>query len=220
MTASTTHCLPRTDSAFPGALAPSRSHPRPSGRRPFLAGFGWPALLLLAATLFFLAAAARADGIQVKTASLDLVDEVYQLNAEFDITLGSKLEEALAKGVPLFFQVEFQVLRPRWYWFDEEVADVRQLYRLSYNALTRQYELSSSGIHRNFMTFAEAMAALSQIRQWQVLDRSLLRAGQTYEVGLRMRLDVSQLPKPLQVNALASKDWNLDSDWRRWTLTP
>ncbi len=230
MTASTTHCLPRPESALEGVIASTPHsfcppHPRGLGglgpKRRWAAGKSLPyRLLLLALALFALTASARADGIQVKAAALDLVDEVYQLNAEFDITLGSKLEEALAKGVPLFFEVEFQMLRPRWYWFDEEIADVRQLYRLSYNALTRQYELSMGGIHKNFVTFAEAKEALSQIRQWQVLDRSLVRRHGAYEAGLRMRLDVSQLPKPLQVNALASKDWNLDSDWRRWTFTP
>jgi hypothetical protein len=35
-----------------------------------------------------------------------------------------------------------------------------------------------------------------------------------------MRLDISQLPKPLQVNAIASKNWNLESDWYHWTLKP
>jgi hypothetical protein len=165
-------------------------------------------------------ACVRADGIQIKAAGLELVKEVYQLNAVFKVRLGTKLEDALAKGVPLFFRVEFTVLRPRWYWFDERIADVWQQYRLSYNALTRQYELSMAGIHNNYMTFAEAMQALSAIRRWQVLDRSLLAAHETYRVGLRMKLDVSQLPKPLQVNALASKDWNLDSDWHWWALTP
>jgi hypothetical protein len=35
-----------------------------------------------------------------------------------------------------------------------------------------------------------------------------------------MRLDTAQLPKPFQVNAIASRDWSLASDWHRWTLAP
>lgn len=175
---------------------------------------------LAVTVLLILSVTARADGIQVKSAGLELVEGVYQLNADFDITFTSKLEDALAKGVPLTFEVEFEVIHPRWYWLDEEVARVQQHVRLSYNALTRQYQLSTGGIHQNFSSFSEAKAELSRIRDWQVLDRSLLKKRVTYEAGLRMRLDVSQLPKPLQINALASNDWNLDSDWHRWPLTP
>jgi hypothetical protein len=163
---------------------------------------------------------ARADGVVVKTADLQLVDGVYQLNAEFELNFSGRLEEAVSKGVPLVFLVEFEVIRPRWYWFDENVATVKQTYRLSYNALTRQYQLAIGAIHHNFATFAEAKTELSHVREWQVLDYSLLKKGETYEAGVRMRLDVSQLPKPLQVNALASKEWSLESDWHRWPLIP
>lgn len=35
-----------------------------------------------------------------------------------------------------------------------------------------------------------------------------------------MRLDVTQLPKPLQVNALTNEDWNLESEPYRWEILP
>jgi hypothetical protein len=36
---------------------------------------------------------------------------------------------------------------------------------------------------------------------------------------VRMRLDVSQLPKPFQVNAITSREWSLASDWRDVAVT-
>jgi len=36
-----------------------------------------------------------------------------------------------------------------------------------------------------------------------------LERGTRYDVSVRLRLDVNQLPKPFQVNALASRDWHL-----------
>ena len=39
---------------------------------------------------------------------------------EFDITFSPRLEEAVNRGVPLYFVVEFELARPRWYWFDEK----------------------------------------------------------------------------------------------------
>ena len=44
------------------------------------------------------------------------------LNAEFDLALNPTLEEALQKGIPLYFVLEFELTRPRWYWLDEKVA--------------------------------------------------------------------------------------------------
>lgn len=170
--------------------------------------------------LFLAIPSAQADGVVVKTADLELVEGVYQLNAEFELNFSGRLEEAVNKGVPLVFVVEFEVVRPRWYWFNEDVAKVKQTYRLSYNALTRQYQLAIGAIHHNFATLGEAKTELSRVREWQVLDYALLKKGETYEAGVRIRLDVSQLPKPLQVNALASKEWNLESDWHRWPLIP
>lgn len=164
--------------------------------------------------------AANAEGIQIKSAELTLVEESsYQVNAEFEITFSPKLEEAVTKGVPVTFIVEFEVNHPRWYWLDDELVKTQKVYKLSYNALIRQYQLSEGTTHKNFGNLSEAKAALSNIKEWPVFDRSLIKKNNIYKALIRMRLDVSLLPKPLQVNALASKDWNLDSDWYRWTLS-
>lgn len=220
MTASTTLCCPKLSfgpAFFPFSLVFFRIRTL----------IGVAALLLLAA----LPLAARAEGIQIKSAELTLVDEVYHLNAELDISLSSTLEDALKKGVPLHFVVQFELQRPRssWApemvrpylsWSDESIASVEQHLKLSYNALIRQYQLSNGARQENFGSFAEVMQELAKLQEWAVLDRSLLKKRYTYEAGLRMWLDVSQLPKPLQVNAIASKNWNLESDWYHWTLKP
>jgi hypothetical protein len=41
-----------------------------------------------------------------------------------------------------------------------------------------------------------------------------------YQAAVRMRLDVSQLPKPFQITAFGSREWNLSSDWHRFAVTP
>lgn len=170
--------------------------------------------------LFLGAGAARAEGIQVKSAELKLVDEVYQLDAAFDVSLTKPLEEALNKGVPLNFVVEFGLVRPRAYWLAEDIANVQLSLRLSYHALTRQYQLNGNTQHRNFNSLAEALAELSKVSEWQVFDRSLLKKRYGYTASLRMKLDVWQLPKPLLFTALGSKEWNLASEWHEWPLLP
>lgn len=165
------------------------------------------------------AAAAAAD-ISVRNPHLTAGEEGYVLAADFDFALNARLEEAIAKGVPLYFVVDFELTRSRWYWLDEQVINRSQSFQLSYHALTRQYRLSRGALHQAFPTLDDALRILSRVRNWQVLDKGALKSDQSYFAAVRMRLDLSQMPKTFQVNALANRDWNLSADWARWTFTP
>ncbi|MGH8743413.1 MAG: DUF4390 domain-containing protein [Burkholderiales bacterium] len=171
-------------------------------------------LLCLATTPAF------ADGIQVKAAAFEADGNDYLLRADLNITLTHTLEEALNKGVALYFVTEFELSRSRWYWFDKKLVQLKHQYKLSYNALTRQYRLSVGNLFQNFATLQDAMGLMSQLRDRMTVDTAVLEKGETYDAALRMRLDVSQLPKPFQLNAFASKEWNLSSGWHRWEVTP
>lgn len=164
--------------------------------------------------------ATHAEGINIKNAELAGNEEWYYLNADYNVALTPALEEALNKGISLNFLLEFELTRPRWYWLDESIASVRQNLRISYHALTRQYHFSSNSGNKVFNTLTEAKDELSRVLDWKVLDRHLLKRGASYNAAVRMRLDIKQLPKPLQVEALGSKDWDLSSDWHRFTITP
>ncbi|MBM3391899.1 MAG: DUF4390 domain-containing protein [Betaproteobacteria bacterium] len=179
----------------------------------------------IAATLLFLAfsllsLAAGAGEIKVKQAELVAGEEVWLVNAEFAIALGQRLEEVIDRGVPLYFVAEFALTKPRWYWADEHVAGKSQTWRLAYNALTRQYRLSAGALHQNFATLEEALGVLARLRDWPVADKAALKPGEAYSAALRLKLDLTQLPKPLQVDAIGNKDWNINAVIRRWSVTP
>lgn len=178
----------------------------------------WSVLLGL---LFVLSA--RAAEIEVANPELALVEDGYAVSADFTMDFNQRLEEAVAKGVVLNFVVDFELSRPRWYWLDEKLISRSQTYRLSYHALTRQYRLSTGALHQSFPTLDEALRILSRLRNWVVIEKPIdkpqIRPGQTYHAALRLRLDVTQLPKPFQISALGSRDWNLSSDWKTWQVT-
>jgi len=171
-------------------------------------------LLVAAATL------ARADGIEIRAASVQARDDGYVLSADLDIALGPTLEDVLNKGVPLNFLLEFELIRPRWYWLNDRVVTFAQPYKLSYNALTRQYRISLGTFFQNFATLAEALNFMGRVRSLTVADRNTVPPGNTYAGALRLRLDVSQLPRPFQLSALGSREWNLGSEWYRFGVTP
>ncbi|MGD9942883.1 MAG: DUF4390 domain-containing protein [Burkholderiaceae bacterium] len=146
--------------------------------------------------------------------------EGWLLSAEFQVPLTRSLEDAVRRGVPLYFVLEFELTRPRWWWTDERIAERSISYRLSYHALTRQFRLGSNGLGQNFDTLAEAVRTMSGIRGWRVVAADRINPGTRYEAQVRLRLDTSQLPKPFQISAITNRDWNPQSEWKRFTFSP
>lgn len=180
----------------------------------------WVAALLAAWLALAVPLAATADGIEIKKAALRIDEDSVVLEADFEIALNPTLEGALSKGVPLYFLLEFELMRPRWYWVNEKIAASRQQFRLSYNALTRQYRIGVGNLYQNFATLAEALDLMSQVRRREDVEPGALTKDTTYAAAVRLQLDTTQLPKPFQLNTFGSRDWNVGSEWYRWTVSP
>lgn len=164
--------------------------------------------------------ARSAEGAIVQTARLEATEDGYQLDADIELTLTPVLQEAVRKGVPLYFVAEFQLTRGRWYWLDQTVASASRDRRVSYAPLTDQYRVVTSGISQNVASFDDVRRLLSRVRSWTVAEKGQLKNGERYEAAFRFRLDTSQLPKPFQLNVITSREWTLTSDWYRWGYTP
>ncbi|WP_088179024.1 DUF4390 domain-containing protein [Azonexus hydrophilus] len=171
--------------------------------------------------LVFLPALAWTAEIEVREPQITLSEDGYALAADFRFDLNSRLEEAVNRGVVLYFVADFELTRERWYWLDEKLVSRSLTYRLSYHALTRQYRLSTGGLHQSFETLNEALRVLRRLRNWQVIDKDekIVVPGGTYQAAVRLRLDFNQLPRPFQISALGNKDWSLASDWKTWLAT-
>lgn len=189
---------------------------------PFLVRPAWSGLvaLLVGAVLAFAPFVARADVIPVKAAELRIEDGDVLLTADFDLSFNATLEEALQNGIPLYFVLDFELVRARWYWLDEKVAQMSITYRVSYTALTRQYRVSSGLLVQAFNTLEEVQRYVGRVTSRPVAPASALAKDTRYDAAVRLRLDINQLPKPFQVNALASREWTLNSDWHRWSFVP
>jgi hypothetical protein len=199
------------------------AQPRPPEPPPRLPSPGALRSLFLAALIAFAALAlpaARADTIAVRGAELHEEDGEVLLSADFDFSLNATLDEALARGIPLYIDLEFTLTRPRWYWVDEKVVDQVTTYRLSYAPLTRQYRIGTGLMSQSFATLDEVERFIGRVTSRPVARASALAKGTRYDAAIRLKLDASQLPKPLQVSALASREWQLASDWLRWSFTP
>lgn len=196
--------------------------------------------------VWLFAATAHAEGVSVSKVEVRLGEDGYQLSASYDVNLNPVVQQALSRGTPLYFVGEFSLTRsrwdwldaaqqalsrgipryffgeaslPHWDWMDEEVFTGEQTVKLSYNVLTRRYRISRGALFQNFASFEDALNILAR-QSSATIPAELMKKEGSYIAAARLRLDIAQLPKPLQVNALTSKDWTLNSDWYRWVINP
>lgn len=187
-----------------------------------LRGLAWQSLrhwLLVCGMAWLGMMAGAAQAIEVSEPRLEYGDGGWNLSVNFEFELPPALEDAINKGIPMYFVTEFDLNRPRWYWFDEKPVSVRRTVRVAYHPLTRQYRVSTGGLQLPFAKLSDALGFVKRVRGWRVIERNAVKPGIPYLAEVRIRLDVSQLPKPFQINAVNTSDWNLSSDWLRFPVT-
>ena len=160
---------------------------------------------------------ADSNSLNIKSAELVSIEDGYVLNADVDIKFIDEMEEAIIKGFELNFLVEFQLVTPRKYWFDDEIVTVTHRISLNYHALSRQYLLIRDDQQKTFATLNEAVEDLSKIHDLKVLLKADVVKGEPYNAALLMRLDHTKLPKALQVDAISSDDWKMISQRFEWS---
>jgi Domain of unknown function (DUF4390) len=175
----------------------------------------WFCLLTLVLSISL--AWASNSSLNIKSAELVPLEDSYALNADVDLHFSDAVQAAINKGVALHFLVECQITAGRKYWFDDEIVTMTREVSISYHALSRQYLLNIDNVQQAFSSLSEAKAEFSRIHHWKIIEKSELSKDESYTAALRVRLNQSKLPKPLQVEALSSDQWNMISERYKWT---
>jgi hypothetical protein len=177
----------------------------------------WSCLL---ACLLWLAAPsagwAQVNPAEVTQLHVERTEEGVLLSAAVRFDLPQAVEDALEKGIPMYFVAEAAIYRDRWYWYDKRVAFAVRHMRLAYQPLTRRWRLqvSSGPIGNSGMVLGqifdsedEALAAIRRISHWRIADAADIDPEASHNIDFRFRLDVSQLPRPFQIGAVGQADW-------------
>lgn len=184
-----------------------------AGGRPALARSAvraWAAALLLIACLLTALTPAHADTPPLlRSFELSQDEDGLTLAYALDFELSRQVEEALQKGVPLYFIARAEVFRGRWYWRDKRIGGGERSWRLAWQPLTRRYRLSQGSLSQNYERLDDALAAIQRTARWKIADASALEADTRQYVEFSFKLDTSQLPRPLQIGIGGQADWNL-----------
>lgn len=179
----------------------------------------WLRLLALVLALVVTGAApavAQVHPAEVTHLQVERRDDAVLLSATVRFDLPPAVEDALAKGIPMYFLAEASLNRERWYWYDKRVAHATRHMRLAYQPLTRRWRLQVSSapignsglvLGQVFESRDEALAAIQRISGWRIADAHDVDPSAPHNVDFRFRLDVSQLPRPFQIGAVGQADW-------------
>jgi hypothetical protein len=152
---------------------------------------------------------AHAQGVELTRLVLQRQDGGLTLDFAARLALSHPVEDALQRGVPLYFVAQADVWRKRWYWRDAHIATATRTWRLSYQPLSNTWRVSFGGLGQNFPSLQDAMTAVSSSAHWKIADASQLEGDEKYYVEFTYRLDTSQLPRPMQFGITGSSDWTL-----------
>lgn len=180
---------------------------------------GCLALLLGLAMLLALLPAARAQGVELAQVGAAKVEDGLELSFSTRFSLSPAVEDALMKGVPVYFAADVSVYRNRWYWRDVRAARTSRSWRLEWKSLTRQFRVSNEGLSRSYATLSEALSSLRGVSSWHVADLKDIEDDGRYYLEFSYRLDTSQLPKPMQIGLGAPQGWNMNVE-RTFQLNP
>lgn len=158
--------------------------------------------------------------ISIENMDLTLLDDIYRIQSDINIDLRDPLLGALNNGVALQFVINYEIARSRRWWLDMDVAEVSQRYQVSYHALSRQYLLTNLNTRdvNTFYSLDMLLVSLGTVRDFPLLDASLLQPDKDYLIRMRVYFDYDELPIPLRMRAYSSSAWRPDSGWLVWPL--
>ena len=196
-----------------GSQATGRAAPTWSARLRARLG-AWLLVLPMMFGLSMVVPSARAEPPELVNFELTRDEEGLALSYNLRFELSRAVEEALIRGVPLYFVAEANVFRGRWYWRDKRVGGAARTWRLAWQPLTRRYRLSLGSLNQNHDRLEDALAAMQSTSRWNLAEPAALDDGARQYVEFRFRLDTEQLPRPLQIGLGSQPEWNLALEHR------
>lgn len=168
----------------------------------------WLAAFVLAWVAILVPRLALADQPEFSEFELVHNEEGLTLNFGVRFELPRGVEDALLKGVPLYFVAEAEVFRDRWYWRDRKIGTASRVWRLAYQPLTRKYRVSFGGLNQSFDSLADALTSVRRVSGWKIAEAKDIDDGRHY-VEFTYRLDTTLLPRPMQIGLGGQPEWTL-----------
>ena len=167
-----------------------------------------------------LTARAAEPTVELQNLKVEQSEGTVYASMQWNFQLPAPLEDALFKGVALYFVAEIDVTRERWYFYDKKLLSAQRHMRLSFLPLTRRWRVnvasqpfSSAGLGmslgQSYDTLDDALQPIRRIAQWNIGNAFDLEPDTKQNISISYKLDLTQLPRPMQMGAAGQSDWNI-----------
>jgi hypothetical protein len=158
--------------------------------------------------------------VELQELKIERQEAALYLSGSWQFELPSALEDALLKGITLYFVTEVEISQERWYFYNQRVAYAERHMRLFYQPLTRRWRVNSSpqafnvsglgvSLGQSYDTAEDALNAVRRIAQWRIANAADYNPDAKQTISINFKLDLKQLPRPLQIGATGQSDWNI-----------
>jgi len=165
-------------------------------------------------------ASAAEPAIELQNLKVEQSEGAVYASLQWNFQLPAPLEDALYKGVALYFVADIEVTRERWYFYDKKLLSAQRHMRLSFLPLTRRWRVnvasqpfSSAGLGmslgQSYDNLDDALQSIRRIAQWNIGNASDLEPDAKQNIAINFKLDLTQLPRPMQMGAAGQNDWNI-----------
>lgn len=188
--------------------------------------------LCLVVVLALMGVAQAETAVELQGLKIERQDTGLYLSGTWQFELPYTLEEALLKGITLYFVTEVEISQERWYFYTQRLSSSERHVRLFYQPLTRRWRVSISpqpfnasglgmSLGQSYDTAEEAMGVVRRLVQWRIANASDFNPDAKQTLNIKFKLDLKQLPRPLQIGATVQNDWNIAfSKTQRLELKP
>jgi hypothetical protein len=188
--------------------------------------------LCLSLSLMFVGVAQANTPVELQAYKVERQDSALYLSGTWQFELPTALEDALLKGITLYFVTQVDISQERWYVYSQRVAYAERHVRLFYQPLTRRWRVNISpqpfnvsglgmSLGQSYDTAEEAMVAVRRIVQWRIANATDYNPDAKQTISINFKLDLKQLPRPLQIGATGQSDWSINfSKTQRLELKP
>jgi hypothetical protein len=200
----TTHCWknsPRLEALFLGIVKRGR----------------WLCLVL---SLILTGVAQANTPVELQELKLDRQEAALYMSGTWQFELPSALEDALLKGITLYFVTEVEIRQERWYFYNQRVSYAERHVRLFYQPLTRRWRVNISpqafnvsglgvSLGQSYDTAEDAINAVRRIALWRIANATDYNPDAKQTISINFKLDLKQLPRPMQIGLAGQSDWNI-----------
>ena len=170
--------------------------------------------------------------VDLQALKIERDESALYLSGQWHFDLSTALEDALLKGITLYFVTEVDISQERWYVYNQRIGHTERHVRLFYQPLTRRWRVSISpqafnvsglgvSLGQSYDTAEDAMNAVRRIVQWRIANAADYNPEIKQTLAINFKLDLKQLPRPLQIGAAGQSDWNISfSKTQRLELAP